>query len=445
MDANAETFPKVPRQSNCPSPAVLDGQTLYQRKPKESSGTHEIYGNKRSYTDSLQSYERAARKEFVILMRNLRHTWEYPDYHIVVTFQKQMSIREFSEKRNKAHDHLKDWGVRGYFTHEPTVSRDGVHLHMLAIYERSEEDLRLCIQLAWEYEGLKYNTDFQVKVLPLEPSISDCERIFSYLLKYNGGRETNLRKPVLFNKGLGLRKTGSFGKWFAKSKKLYWEEHCEEMRLRHEHPGETDADCQLQDSATDLYTEEAEPQKENPREFVAAAFRAVRKRIQERRRYARMLAGYEYVRPLRSRSKPKRVEGHAERLANTKPRKSVKGNSAKPATSTREYLEQCEKNLRPVMEPIPGDVFADIIWSIFKREPGKNTLTYVSLLRSMRVLGVPGGSVATFLNTHGFEVRTIAGVEQIVNVIPDPIERRAPGHSSVPLSCYFCNRNILAK
>ena len=207
---------------------------LHQKKPRITSGNHPIYKHKRSFTHSPVSYERAGQKEYIILMRNFEYTKEYPNFHVIATFQKQMSIVDFSNIRNIAFTYLGKWKVRGYFVHEPTPSRNGLHIHIATIYGRTQDDLRDCVKYAWEYSGLKYDQDFHVIVKPIAEPDKDYKRLCSYILKFNGKRKTNLRTPRLFIKGLRLRKTGSFGKWFVKTKKELWAEYREECRIRRE-------------------------------------------------------------------------------------------------------------------------------------------------------------------------------------------------------------------
>ena len=52
---------------------------------------------------------------------------------------------------------------------------------------------------------------------------------------YNGRRKHKRRVPLLFQKGLSIRKTGMIGKWFAKGKGKLWKEYrdeCEQRRMK---------------------------------------------------------------------------------------------------------------------------------------------------------------------------------------------------------------------
>ena len=205
------------------------GHSIIQLNPRVTSGSRFHY---RSFTHSLEAYERAAKKEYILLMRNLEYTRQYPNFHIIVNFWKRMPIKEFSKMRNHAFDNLKKWEVRGFYVHEPTVSRNWLHIHIAAIYGGHWDDLRNSIKLAWTFAGLIYDRDFQVKVKPVNTTHRDYQRLCAYILKFNGGRATN--QPVLFIKDLGLRKIGTIGRWFAQSKEKLWQEYREELRQKRE-------------------------------------------------------------------------------------------------------------------------------------------------------------------------------------------------------------------
>jgi len=207
-------------------------QLIYQKKPRPNSALG--WEHRPSFTHSLQSYELAAKKQFILLMRNLAETKQYPGYHVIINFKERMSIKNFAKKRVKAHGYLTKWGVCGYYVQEPTESRNWLHLHMLTIYNGSRSDLKKCIKYAWMMTGLTYGKDFRVKVFPVGATDKDYQRTCCYILKYSGKRKTNRFTPKLFIKNLGLRKTGSFGGWFAKTKKTIWNEYREELRLKRE-------------------------------------------------------------------------------------------------------------------------------------------------------------------------------------------------------------------
>ena len=203
-------------------------QLIFQENPRQFSAKE--YEYRRSFTYSLQSYELYAKKHFIILMRNLDYTKQYPNYRIIINFYKRKPIKDFSKELSKAFDHLKRWGVRGYYVFEPTPSRNWLHINLLTIYGRSLDDLKECIRYAFMYVGLTYRKDYHYSIKPIPATDKDYQRVCAYFLKFNGKRKTNRYSPVLFIKGLGLRKTGSFGNWFFKTMGNLWQEHREERR-----------------------------------------------------------------------------------------------------------------------------------------------------------------------------------------------------------------------
>ena len=207
---------------------------IIQANPRATAGNNPLYKDKPSFTYAWDSYERAARREYIKLMRNLVDMQQYPGYHVIVNFYNPMPVKIFIEKRSRAHGYLARWKIRGYYVHEPTRFRDWLHIHMMAIYGGGRKDLRECIKIAWELAGLKYGNDFRVKVFPVGATIKDYRRLCAYILKFNGKRKKNRYTPDLFCTGLGLRKIGTIGKWFAKTKGKIWKEYLEELRLMHE-------------------------------------------------------------------------------------------------------------------------------------------------------------------------------------------------------------------
>ena len=201
---------------------------LVQQNPQVSSGLPHY----RSFSSSLATYERAARKEYILLMRNFAYTEQYPDFHVVIGFHKLMPIQDFSKIRNKAFGKLVKEGVKAYYVHEP--SEAWIHIHAIAMYDGKISDLRKNIKESFTSAGLKYREDFHVKVKPINPTFTDYKRLCSYILKFNGKRISNRRVPDLFEKGSKLRKMGTIGKWFVKGKKVLWQEYRKELEQKHE-------------------------------------------------------------------------------------------------------------------------------------------------------------------------------------------------------------------
>jgi hypothetical protein len=292
-----------------------NGHLIFQENPRVFSKAE--YEHLRSFTYSLQSYELYAKKHYIQLVRNLDYTKQYPDFHIIITFQKQIPVKDFTKMKGKAFVRLTKWKVRGFYVLEATAPQNRLHIHILTIYAGSQDELREFVKLAWESSGLKYMDDFLVKVKPVGATDGDYKRLCGYILKFNGRRATNRHNPRLFIKHLGLRKAGSFGKWYAKSKKLLWEEYTRECWLRHgqQDQGVDVAALQLND-CTDGHNanDVADAARRDQRELIAAAFRIARKKIQERRRAKEAAERYNRYRDVeRVRRAPrKRIRIHRQ-------------------------------------------------------------------------------------------------------------------------------------
>jgi len=203
---------------------------LYQQRPRKTSSNPKW----RNYTSSLESYEEAVKREYILLQRNFDYTQQYPDYHVTINFHTAMTIKDFSLIRNKAFSHLVQDGIRAYYVHEPS-RRSWLHIHAMMIYSGKKETLKDSVKEAFMKAGLQYGTDFHFNISPFKGTDADYQRLCSYILKFTG-RRTTPRIPTLFVTGLGIRKVGTIGQWFVKPKKVLWKEYCDEVRQRY--PGQ---------------------------------------------------------------------------------------------------------------------------------------------------------------------------------------------------------------
>ena len=209
---------------------------LYQENPRVlTSRIRSARSWWRNYTCSLESYERAARKEFILLMRNFMYTQKFPDFHTIIVFHNPMSIKEFSKIRNQAFAKLAKEGVRAFYVHEPS-KKSWLHIHALTIFDGNKNSLRTLVKEVFMETGLEYgrDKDFHVNIKLVNPTFKDYWRLCCYILKFKGRRKHKRRIPLLFQKGLSIRKTGMIGKWFAKDKGKLWEEYrdeCEQRRM----------------------------------------------------------------------------------------------------------------------------------------------------------------------------------------------------------------------
>jgi hypothetical protein len=213
-------------------PKPINQNPLIQQNPRATSVG--IHAHRRSFTHSLESYEMAAKRVYILLVRNLEATNRCVNFHVIIGFHNPKPIKDFSNTRNKAFNSLKQWKVRGFYVHEATESTMALlHIHVAVIYDGEREDLRKLIKYAFILAGLEYDKDFHVKIQSVDSSVEDCKRLFSYILKFSGRRAIR-RTPELFIKNLGLHKTGTFGKWFVKPQAVLWKEYREELQRKHE-------------------------------------------------------------------------------------------------------------------------------------------------------------------------------------------------------------------
>jgi hypothetical protein len=210
----------------------VDEGLIFQKYPLKTSTPHPEYGPRKSFTHSQDAYDRAARREYILQLRNFAYTKEYPNFHVIANFYKQMPMKDFTKMMSKAFKYLKGWGVRAYFVFEPTRTQNWVHLHLMVIYDGSLDELRGCFKYALMLAGSEYSRDFLVKVKAVGATLQDYWTLCAYILKFNGRRETNRFTPLMFVKGLGLRKIGAIN-WFAKPKKELWAEYLAELRLKY--------------------------------------------------------------------------------------------------------------------------------------------------------------------------------------------------------------------
>ena len=201
---------------------------LYQQSPRKTSSMPHW----RSYTSSMESYEAAAKKEYQLLQRNFDITRLHPDFHAILIFRNPMLVKEFSKIRNKVFGELSKQGVKGYYVHEPS-RKSWLHIHCMMICDGNENDLRRRIKQSFIKMGLGYGQDFHVKVKPVNPTLIDYQRLCKYILKFNGNRRYNRHIPTLFTPGLGIRKVGTIGKWFAKTKAVLWQGYIDEVRRKY--------------------------------------------------------------------------------------------------------------------------------------------------------------------------------------------------------------------
>jgi len=186
---------------------------IYQDSPKTKSTFTEF--KNRSYTDSLESYNNGAWKELMILKENLRiPNWEFI-WHLLVPYERE----DLKFYRDKVFRYLREHGIIATANIEITRDKnnmpsDCVHFHVLTKDKRSEKELRDLFNTACVNSGLGQK-EFRIDLRQLSDGLS----YFSYFVKYKND------KVILFQKGTGIRKFYTIGKWYKKSKKELWSDY----------------------------------------------------------------------------------------------------------------------------------------------------------------------------------------------------------------------------
>jgi hypothetical protein len=138
------------------------------------------------------------------------------------------STKEIREYRKKIFRVLTDNGLEAVANIELTRGEDWepnncVHFHLITDDPRSEEELRLLLEMACERQGLVKDTDFCITYQKLY----DGYWRFSYFTKFG---KKYFYSVILFEKNLGLDKFYEIGKWFHKPQVQIWEDIITFMR-----------------------------------------------------------------------------------------------------------------------------------------------------------------------------------------------------------------------
>ena len=234
-------------------------EILYQSNPKEYSP--DMYKEAKSYTLSLESYQKAAWKEYSRVIDNPRRT----EHEIVINYRNEFSIQEIKDQFKLMRKYLQEQGIIAFSVAEISRNKyktgpvNHLHRHFLVdsdSLDLSEKLLRDIFKGACRYAGLQ----------PDEPNILDspdapkknCEvkyqkidnndskgntytpeesfqRRVRYILKYNSYNRT----PILFQSKSayphlkkGIDKIASIGNWFINpdgtkaNKTKMWEKRC---------------------------------------------------------------------------------------------------------------------------------------------------------------------------------------------------------------------------
>jgi len=198
---------------------------LYQEIPDENSPYTPPNGQKHRCYTNYESFKNAADKEAAILETNNRLPTKEMTLHLLKVYLPS-AIRKF---RTKIFRYLKEHGITAVANIELTRDANGepnntVHFHILTGDLRSKEELKELLETACERAGLLKDEDFVIRCRKLP----NPETYFDYFTKRTRtGKEMGVKRVLLFEKGIGLRKFYQIGKWFRKSKPELWKEFIE--------------------------------------------------------------------------------------------------------------------------------------------------------------------------------------------------------------------------
>jgi len=230
------------KQSKIIEPALYSNsiylyQNLYQNNPLEFNplGTPKSY---KSWTLSLESYQKSAKREYDLLLYNQRRTI----HEVRINHWEVYSPEEINEIFQLIKDSLRANSIIAYSVIEITRDKysnpsNKIHRHFLVDSDSmilSEQVLREVFKTACIYSGLRPDQPFkncEVKYRPVPDLRTDRdqygnlltpEQAFKKRVKYILKYAIPTRAPILFQQYIGINKIDRVGKWFSATKeKMY--------------------------------------------------------------------------------------------------------------------------------------------------------------------------------------------------------------------------------
>lgn len=194
---------------------------IFQQKPLwTQSSTFKL----KSWTETVAGYLNEAQKLTTCLIRNRElarnpYTWFLTIYVDVI-----MQPKAINDWWKKAVRNLKRKGVVAIWIREPTRTNK-VHYHLLLRSTHSKDDLEQIIEESLPSRTLgRWHKN-------LKPVKKRDGRLLRYITKAKTAGKTKSgiyvadlyrRKRLLFKSGLGIRKVGTIGKFWFKSREAIW-------------------------------------------------------------------------------------------------------------------------------------------------------------------------------------------------------------------------------
>jgi hypothetical protein len=194
---------------------------IYQKKPLWSQpAVHKL----KSWTETVEGYLNEAKKLTNCLFRNRKLAREPYTWFVTIYVDVVMEPKAINEWWKKAVRNLQRKGVVALWVREPT-STNKVHYHLLLRSRHSKSQLVNIIEESLPSRGLGR---WHKNIKPVDGS---DWRLLHYITKAKTAGETKSGKYVtdlyrskrlLFKRGLGIRKHGTIGAFWVKSKEGIW-------------------------------------------------------------------------------------------------------------------------------------------------------------------------------------------------------------------------------
>ena len=179
----------------------------------------------RSWTYSLETYQKSACREFNLLVHNYMPGREYRV--VGINHWRVLSIPDILDKFRLVKEYLRKQHTIAYTVAEVTKDKfyhptNKVHHHILIHSQGSENRIRNLFKAACRYAGLEPGIDCQVFVNKPIRTLERFRRATRYILKYGQkylDKEHIKQHPddeiILFRPKTGINKIGQVGKWFT--------------------------------------------------------------------------------------------------------------------------------------------------------------------------------------------------------------------------------------
>jgi len=190
---------------------------LYQSSPRRRNSYY-TRTCRRSWTDSHETYQNAARREHALLLANPR---QHVNHFVTLKYFREFTAEEIRATWLALKALLIQHGIVAYsvieittrpqklpsgtWKHYPT---NRVHYHCMVDSSLPERQLRNIFNSSCVDAGLS-KEDFEVQYESM-PDRKTFERKAKYVLKF----DTYKNQSILFRPGTGINKTCSIGRWF---------------------------------------------------------------------------------------------------------------------------------------------------------------------------------------------------------------------------------------